>query len=41
MKPNLLFEQLIAKNDLTSDQMQEVIHACMTGQLNDLQIATF
>lgn len=41
MKPNLLFEQLIAKHDLTSTQMQEVIHACMTGQLNDLQIATF
>ncbi|MCL9683479.1 anthranilate phosphoribosyltransferase [Legionella maioricensis] len=41
MKPSLLFEQLIAKQDLTSAQMQEVIHACMTGQLNDLQIATF
>jgi anthranilate phosphoribosyltransferase len=41
MKPSLLFEQLIAKQDLTSVQMQEVIHSCMTGQLNDLQIATF
>lgn len=41
MKPNLLFEQLIAKNDLSPPQMQEVIHACMSGQLNDLQIATF
>lgn len=41
MKPNLLFEQLIAKKDLSTEQMQEVIHACMTGQLNDIQIATF
>lgn len=41
MKHNLLFEQLIAKNDLTSTQMEEVIRACMTGELNDLQIATF
>ena len=41
MKPNLLFEQLIAKQDLSTAQMQEVIHACMTGQLNDIQIATF
>ena len=41
MKPNLLFEHLIAKQNLTSEQMQEVIHACMSGQFNDLQIATF
>ena len=41
MKPNLLFEQLIAKKDLNTDQMREVIHACMTGQFNDVHIATF
>jgi len=41
MKPNQLFEHLIAKNDLSPSQMQEVIHACMSGQFNDLQIATF
>jgi anthranilate phosphoribosyltransferase len=41
MKANLLFEQLIAKKDLNTAQMQEVIRACMTGQFNDLQIATF
>ncbi|KTD30812.1 anthranilate phosphoribosyltransferase [Legionella moravica] len=41
MKPNQLFEQLIAKQDLSPSQMHEVIHDCMTGQLNDLQIATF
>lgn len=41
MKPNQLFEHLIDKKDLSPAQMQEVIHACMTGQFNDLQIATF
>ena len=41
MKPNLLFEQLIAKQDLSMPQMQEVIQDCMTGQFNDIQIATF
>lgn len=41
MKPNLLFEQLIAKQELNAEQMHDVIHACMSGQYNDLQIATF
>lgn len=41
MKPSLLFEQLIAKNNLTSDQMQEIIHDCMTGAFSDIQIASF
>ena len=41
MKANLLFEQLIAKQDLSTMQMQEVIHACMTGLFSDTQIATF
>lgn len=41
MKPNQLFEHLIAKNDLNAEQMEKVLHDCMTGQLNDSQIATF
>jgi anthranilate phosphoribosyltransferase len=41
MIPKQLFEHLIDKKDLNPAQMQEVIHACMTGQFNDLQIATF
>lgn len=41
MKPNLLFEQLIAKSDLNPQQMQEVIYACMSGQLTEVQIAAF
>lgn len=41
MIPKLLFEQLISKKDLSSTQMQEAIQACMTGQFNDLHIATF
>ncbi|CAM4486331.1 MAG: Anthranilate phosphoribosyltransferase [Legionella sp.] len=41
MKPNHLFEQLIAKQELNAEQMHDVIHACMSGQYNDLQIATF
>jgi len=41
MKPNHLFEQLIAKQNLDTQQMQEVLHACMSGQLSDAQIATF
>ncbi|KTD02551.1 anthranilate phosphoribosyltransferase [Fluoribacter gormanii] len=41
MKPNVLFEHLIAKKNLKPEQMQAVIHACMSGQYNDIQIATF
>lgn len=41
MKPNLLFEHLIAKKNLNPEQMRAVIHACMSGQYNDAQIATF
>jgi anthranilate phosphoribosyltransferase len=41
MNTKLLFEQLIAKKNLIRPQMQEVIHACMSGQWSDLQIATF
>ena len=41
MNANHLFEQLIARNDLSLAQMQEVIQSCMTGQYNDIQIAAF
>lgn len=41
MKPKLLFEQLLTRQDLSATQMQEVIHACMTGEFSDVQIATF
>lgn len=41
MKPARLFEQLIAKQELTAEQMRNVIHGCMSGEYNDLQIATF
>lgn len=41
MNPKQLFEHLIEKKDLSPQQMQEVIHSCMTGEFNDLHIATF
>ncbi|KTD06486.1 anthranilate phosphoribosyltransferase [Legionella gratiana] len=41
MKPNLLFEHLIAKKNLTATQVRGVLHACMSGQYSDVQIATF
>jgi anthranilate phosphoribosyltransferase len=41
MIPKQLFEQLISKQDLSPEQMQDVIHACMKGELNDTQIAVF
>lgn len=41
MKYAALFEQLITKTDLTSQQMQEVIQSCMTGFLSEAQIAVF
>lgn len=41
MKPSLLFEHLIAKNNLSSEQMRKVIQSCILGQYNDTQIATF
>lgn len=41
MNPKLLFEQLLTRQDLSATQMQEVIHACMTGEFSDVQIATF
>lgn len=41
MKPNQLFEHLIAKKNLNAIQMQEAIHSCMSGDFNDTQIAAF
>ncbi|AUH73305.1 anthranilate phosphoribosyltransferase [Legionella sainthelensi] len=41
MKPNLLFEHLIAKKNLNSKQMHDVLHASMSGEYSDVQIATF
>ncbi|MCW8386053.1 anthranilate phosphoribosyltransferase [Fluoribacter dumoffii] len=41
MKPNLLFEHLIAKKNLSPEQMHTVINSCMSGEYNDVQIATF
>lgn len=41
MNTNKLFEQLIDGIHLTAPQMQELMHACMSGELSDVQIATF
>lgn len=41
MQASLLFEQLIAKHHLSPTQMQSVIQSCMSGELTDVQIATF
>lgn len=41
MKINKLFEQLISGKNLTTLQMQEFMHACMSGELTDAQIAAF
>lgn len=41
MKPNLLFEHLIAKKNLSPEQMHDVLHACMSGEYGNAQIATF
>ncbi|CEK11132.1 anthranilate phosphoribosyltransferase [Legionella hackeliae] len=41
MNTNKLFEQLISRENLTTSQMQNFMHACMSGQLSDVQIATF
>lgn len=41
MKPNLLFEQLINKQNLSKKQMHEVIQSCISGAYSDPQISTF
>lgn len=41
MNTNKLFEQLISGENLSSSQMHSFMRACMTGELTDVQIATF
>lgn len=41
MTTKLPIEQLLDRNELSAQQMKESIQACMTGQLSDVQIATF
>lgn len=41
MNPKLLLEHLIANKDLNPQQMREVFEDCLSGTLNDLQIASF
>ncbi|ASQ45511.1 anthranilate phosphoribosyltransferase [Legionella clemsonensis] len=41
MNTNKLFEQLIARENLSTSQMQSIMYACMKGELSDVQIATF
>lgn len=41
MNANALFEQLIAKQDLSPEQMQQVLNDCMSGRFSDSQIASF
>jgi anthranilate phosphoribosyltransferase len=41
MKINLIFEQLIRHQNLTTKQMQDIIKECMSGSLTDVEIATF
>lgn len=41
MKPKLLFENLIAKQNLSKEQMHTVIHACMSGLYTHTQIGVF
>lgn len=36
-----IFEQLIANHDLSSEEMQVMMTACMRGELSDAQIAAF
>lgn len=41
MKINKLLEQLFNRQHLTAEQMREIMHACMSGELTDAQIAAF
>lgn len=41
MNTTKLFEQLIAANNLSSHDMQQVMQACMKGELSETQIAVF
>ena len=41
MNTSKLFEQLIEREHLSDSQMQQVVKSCMSGELTDVQIATF
>lgn len=41
MNTSKLFEQLLAANNLSNQDMQQVMQACMSGELSDTQIAVF
>lgn len=41
MNIKTIVEQLIESKSLSDQQMQQVIHSCMTGKLSDAQIAAF
>ncbi len=41
MKINHLLEQLLVAKDLTDKQMQDMMRACMLGQLTEAQLAAF
>lgn len=41
MNISKLLEQLIDQKDLNPTQMQQIIHRCMTGELSEVQIASF
>lgn len=41
MTPKKIFEQLFAKKNLSTKQMQAVMHHCMDGQWTDVHIASF
>jgi anthranilate phosphoribosyltransferase len=41
MKINQLLEQLIQGNDLSNNEMQNIIEGCMQGRLNEIQLGAF
>jgi len=41
MNISKILEQLIIKQDLTAEIMQQVISACMQGKLSDIQLGSF
>lgn len=41
MNTTKLFEQLIAANNLSTEDMRQIMQACMTGELSEMQIAVF
>lgn len=41
MKINILLEQLIKRQDLSKDEMRLLMQACMKGELNEAEMASF